>query len=245
VVRDCGDFEAVTLEVSIGGFTMGVRVLNIDRRSPLTGKAPTSEGAYGKVHALEFLGEQIVVKSHYFGSVEPKIAGKTIAAVMKEYCITRISDWVGSGPTLKNWFGFDLIVWNNSIDFALERCDPLPKYADSFRESLLASLASLHRFRIVHRDINPANVMFSPTKHKLVFIDFGFADIVQEGVGFKSLTSFHGTPTFVSKEMLKLFSVELVMDYVDLYYNDLVGLERTFEDLQQDTSSRTAQQAQQ
>jgi serine/threonine protein kinase len=90
--------------------------------------------------------------------------------------------------------------------------------------TLMKSLASLHRYRIVHRDINPSNIMVSPTKGKPVFIDFGFADIIREDCGFKTFTNFHGTPTFVSKDMLKLFSVEVVMGYVDLYHNDLVGL---------------------
>ena len=40
-------------------------------------------------------------------------------------------------------------------------------------------------------------------------------------MGLKTMTYFRGTPTYVSKEMLKLFSVEEEIGFVDLYTNDL------------------------
>ena len=83
----------------------------------------------------------------------------------------------------------------------------------------------MHRFGVVHLDINPENIMWSPSKKKPVFIDFGFSDVVREECGFKTLTSFHGTPTYASREMLKLFSLEYKEGYVDLFYNDLVCYE--------------------
>lgn len=60
---------------------------------------------------------------------------------------------------------------------------------------------------MVHLDINSWNVMYSPKHCKLVFIDFGFSTIIAEDLGFKTLIGFHGTPEFVSPEMLKLFSL--------------------------------------
>jgi serine/threonine protein kinase len=74
--------------------------------------------------------------------------------------------------------------------------------------SLLQALGRLHRFKIIHRDINPSNIMFSPKRNSLVFIDFGFSLIVPEDQGFKSSTTFHGTPAFVSREMFQLFNVK-------------------------------------
>ena len=56
----------------------------------------------------------------------------------------------------------------------------------------------------------------------MVFIDFGFSDIITEDLGLKTYTFFHGTPSFVSKEMMKLLFSEPKYGYVDLYYNDLV-----------------------
>jgi serine/threonine protein kinase len=80
----------------------------------------------------------------------------------------------------------------------------------------------LHRYQIVHGDVNCSNLMFSPTFGKNVLIDFGFSEGLKEECGYKTFTSFRGTPKYVSPEMLKLFSIECKLSFVDLYYNDLV-----------------------
>lgn len=57
----------------------------------------------------------------------------------------------------------------------------------------------MHFFHIVHLDIKPANMMFSPFYKKMVFIDFGLSRFVQEEVGFKSLTGFEGSLSYCSQ----------------------------------------------
>ncbi len=41
------------------------------------------------------------------------------------------------------------------------------------------NLAKLHRFKIMHQDIKPDNLMYSNTLKKIVFIDFGFSSIIK------------------------------------------------------------------
>lgn len=89
---------------------------------------------------------------------------------------------------------------------------------------MLYALGIMHRFKVVHIDINSNNIMFSPGHGKNVFIDFGYSRILREECGLKSLTSYRGTFQFVSEEMARLFSLESSVDFVDLYYNDLVCL---------------------
>ena len=59
-------------------------------------------------------------------------------------------------------------------------------------------MVNLHALKIVHNDINPSNIMFSPKFQKTVFIDFGFSKLLNEEIGFKTLTAFKGTAEFVS-----------------------------------------------
>lgn len=61
----------------------------------------------------------------------------------------------------------------------------------------------------------------------MVFIDFGLSKIIGEDCGFKTYTAFNGTPRYVSKEMLNLFSVDVTYGFVDLYYNDVHCLKKT------------------
>ena len=142
--------------------------------------------------------------------------------VIKEYCISKICDELDCGPSMPCPFGFDILVFNNRIEFAMEKCQHLEKVEEEDLQTILANLGNMHRFGVVHLDINPENIMWSPSKNKPVFIDFGFSDVVREECGFKTLTSFHGTPTYASREMLKLFSLEYKEGYVDLFYNDLI-----------------------
>ena len=111
----------------------------------------------------------------------------------------------------------------------MEKCYPLKIWEEKDEESILISLGKMHRFKVIHLDINTNNIMWSPSKKKPVFIDFGFSDVIQEECGFKTLTSFHGTPTFASEEMLQLLCGSFKEGYVDLYHNDLICFKETKE----------------
>ena len=45
--------------------------------------------------------------------------------------------------------------------------------------ALKRKLRLLHNFSVVHVDIKPENIMFSPTSEELVFIDFGFSRVLK------------------------------------------------------------------
>lgn len=76
------------------------------------------------------------------------------------------------------------------------------------QQDLVHSLMQMHSHNVVHLDINPDNIMFSPYHKAAVFIDFGMSKVIAEEKGYKSLITFHGTPNYVSPEMLKLISID-------------------------------------
>ena len=45
----------------------------------------------------------------------------------------------------------------------------------------------MHNLGIIHADIKPENILFSPTRNKPVFIDFGFSVIIQQRPGLRQL----------------------------------------------------------
>ena len=57
----------------------------------------------------------------------------------------------------------------------------------------------MHSFHIVHQDIKPPNIMFSRRYNKTVFIDFGLSAIIEEPLGYKTLTNFVGSWNFCSQ----------------------------------------------
>lgn len=68
--------------------------------------------------------------------------------------------------------------------------------------------------------------MWSPAHQKHVFIDFGLSMFLLESLGEKNLTAYFGTYEYSSGEMKKILESENI-GYVDLYYNDLYGLEHS------------------
>lgn len=70
--------------------------------------------------------------------------------------------------------------------------------------------------------------MWSLLKKKFLFIDFGMTCIIAEPIGIESLRSFQGTHTYVIPEMKRLYMLDS-KGYVDLYYNDVFGLIKSFE----------------
>ena len=84
----------------------------------------------------------------------------------------------------------------------------------------------MHSLRMVHRDIKPANVNWSPHFQKWVFIDFGFATMLEEGIGGETRTKFIGSYPYASRELQKTHDLR-TFGKVDFYYNDLHGLRKT------------------
>ena len=48
---------------------------------------------------------------------------------------------------------------------------------------MFEDLTILHWLKLVHADIKPENMMFSPAYKKTVFIDFGLSSFVREELG--------------------------------------------------------------
>lgn len=63
----------------------------------------------------------------------------------------------------------------------------------------------MHRLHLVHQDIKPENIMYSPSHKRMVFIDFGLSTFINEEIGEKTKSSFVGNPLHCSSEMMKAY----------------------------------------
>jgi serine/threonine protein kinase len=62
----------------------------------------------------------------------------------------------------------------------------------------------MHMLKIIHRDVKPENILFSPTFNKHVFIDFGCTGILNEAIGEVTFTKFAGTAAYCTEELVQL-----------------------------------------
>jgi serine/threonine protein kinase len=55
----------------------------------------------------------------------------------------------------------------------------------------------MHMICLIHKDIKPANILYSPSRNELVLCDFGISDFVADKIGWKSLTFKEGTKHYM------------------------------------------------
>ena len=51
--------------------------------------------------------------------VDEELLSKAIGRVILEYCLTKISSILECGPVVSSNFGFDIIIYENAVEFAL------------------------------------------------------------------------------------------------------------------------------
>ena len=94
----------------------------------------------------------------------------------------RVASALDCAPKIDRIFGFDMLMYKECIEFPMEVCQKTEK--NPFEtEEIYKNLAIFHRLKIVHQDIKPENIMFSPSKKKIVFVDFGLSRIIEEELG--------------------------------------------------------------
>lgn len=62
-------------------------------------------------------------------------------------------------------------------------------------------LGSIHTKQVIHRDINPSNIIYDPQSHQVTIIDFGIATMLpREAPDFATPDVMEGTPSYISPE---------------------------------------------
>ena len=79
------------------------------------------KGGLARVYLLQdFEGRQMAVKSVKFCKGE-KISD-SIYRQVEDYCFSKILSCLGVGPKVETFMGFDLVIYEDSIEFLMEKC---------------------------------------------------------------------------------------------------------------------------
>ncbi|MDZ8109190.1 MAG: AAA family ATPase [Nostoc sp. DedQUE12a] len=80
------------------------------------------------------------------------------------------------------------------------------------------SLSEIHSANIIHKDINPSNIVFNPETQELKIIDFGIStDLLRETLTIKNPTVIEGTLAYISPEQTARMNRSL--DYRTDFYS--------------------------
>ena len=73
------------------------------------------------------------------------------------------------------------------------------KILKAFMKDIKKKLFILRQLHIVHGDIKPDNILYSPGWRRIVLIDFGLSRFIKESVDEETETHFMGSPHFSGK----------------------------------------------
>ena len=182
--------EVVILSAEWGLFSIDIRILNIMELN-FKHQGTIVKGAHANTYSGLFEENNITIKCI------PVRSECTRHAAIKEWFLLKIASAAEIGPKISNHFGFDILMFEGCIEFAMETCCPI-EYSNFNSDLFFWNLAIMHKLKIAHRDIKPENLMLSPSFKKPVFIDFGLSTFIREEIGTKTFTNFIGSLNFAS-----------------------------------------------
>ncbi|MDM8560740.1 AAA family ATPase [Candidatus Parabeggiatoa sp. HSG14] len=107
------------------------------------------------------------------------------------------------GKSLKHWLTERTFTLNELLTFSIQTID---------------ILGQIHKYHIIHKDINPANLVFNPSTGVLKIIDFGIAtQLSRENPTLKNPNVLEGTLAYMSPEQTG--RMNRVLDYRTDFYS--------------------------
>lgn len=91
---------------------------------------------------------------------------------IKELFLFKIASALKTGPCVRNYLGFDLLLYRDCVEFAMERCS---EAREGIKEDLNRALRINHLFKLMHLDIKPDNIGYSQQYQRHIFLDFGLS----------------------------------------------------------------------
>lgn len=76
-------------------------------------------GSFGSVSELELFDQTIVIKTIEIKDQDKRT--KIISRAIKEYCCLKIASALGFAPKADNYLGFDMIIFENCVQIAMEK----------------------------------------------------------------------------------------------------------------------------
>ncbi|MCW8931250.1 MAG: diguanylate cyclase [Gammaproteobacteria bacterium] len=150
----------------------------------------------------------VAVLSRYYSEYDILKSLQDLDSVINVYTLTNLNNTIflveedTGDETLSQFLKKETIGIEQAIDIAIQLADVI---------------ANLHQRGIVHKDINPGNILWSEKDKKITLIDFGIASLLsQEHHDFQNANQLEGSMAYLSPEQTG--RINRLLDYrSDLY----------------------------
>lgn len=135
---------------------------------------------------------------------------KSYVLTAEQHALAMVLEDIG-GQSLRQQYGGQALALDQFLDIAI---------------AIAQGLSHIHAANIIHKDINPANIIFNPQTHQLRIIDFGLSSQVQQEItSLQHPTNLEGTLGYLAPEQTG--RVNRLIDY----RSDIYALGVTFYEL--------------
>lgn len=196
LIEFTSNYEYFALDVSYCGFLFHISVLNVSEVSPCHKIKKNYKGNFSCVYHAIINSKNIGVKCNIY---KPNSFASVFKYTLLEYLAYQVASRLHIGPCMPKVFGYDLLVFDDCVEFSMEFCRRRLLPEPALKDDLFGALRNLHSLKIVHCDIKPDNICFSEEYGKYVFIDLGLHLAISEEVGLKTEIGFRGSLQFCSK----------------------------------------------
>lgn len=150
-------------------------------------------------------------------------SGEQVARLRREYDVNRSIREPGITRTLEvcnvqtRWAIVFEDIGGQSLDRLVEHHRPAPRDALDIAITIAEGLGAIHRNRVIHKDITPANIVFCPETGEVEIIDFGISTALSREQPFLATPDLlEGTLAYMAPEQTG--RMNRLVDYRSDYY---------------------------
>jgi hypothetical protein len=107
------------LRVSYSSFTFDISVLNVEGISHTHFIPDCFKGSFSAIYRAWSKGSSVAIKSN---KIDETNFSNIFTNTLQEYIVFKIIEQFEAGPAMKNYLGFDLLIYDDTIEFSMEFC---------------------------------------------------------------------------------------------------------------------------
>ena len=114
--------NSIVFFVRIGYFATSISLLKVHKPVSEFKRQKLAEGSFSDIFFAWAGGKEYAVKSQRIKGKDRLAYTANLDSILQEYLLYKVAAVLGFGPQMERIFGYDLVCYNDRIEFAMELC---------------------------------------------------------------------------------------------------------------------------